>query len=471
MDKLKPDFRALPESEKSRVLSNLNSIVLSELKPVSMGLAVLYLIFAFSHYFFLTDPLRIIMTMTAAITVFTFLILNLLLHKLTIRPENAHPIATIIAIIVIFNSILHLYLSGEPQQSTNLALLILGVGFLFLSTNWYGIILIISGTSWLIVAKVRSDTGNWIHFGFFMLSAIVLSGIIHIIRKQTRIRFELIRNLENQQREALKRTIDALELSKSKYKDLFENADDLIQSVNAEGKFEFVNRAWTDLLGYDEKDCETLFFLDTIRKDNREKCAQLFHEVQKGKISKNVRTVFVSKTGNEIYVEGSINPQIVNGKFIATRAIFRDITERIKAEEELKNLHEELKNVNERLKEAYTDVKFEKDVLQNVLQDEEIGFITDAKGTIIAVTEKARTITGKSRLELLNSLLPEIFDKQSKDAITEALRLANIKNFHSIKATLTGNKPTEIEYTVNFMKLNTIKEKQLLVILRIETEI
>ena len=232
-----------------------------------------------------------------------------------------------------------------------------------------------------------------------------------------------------------------------------------------------MNRAWEELLGYTSNDRKTLIFLDTIREDHHDICTNLFKNVSEGATYKNLETVFVSKSGKEIYVEGSINPQIKDGKFISTRAIFRDITKRKKAEDELKLLHEELKNVNERLKEAYSDVKFEKDVLQNVLQDEEIGFITNSSGLISAVTEKARNLTGKNRLEILNSHLPELFEEAYRESFNEAIRLVNIKNFYSVVAILKTEKSAEIEYIVNIMKLNTLKEKQLLVILRIDTEL
>jgi len=458
------------EIEKSKILTNLNNIVLSELKPVSLGLAALYLIFSISHFFFFSESARIIMTSTAAATVIVLLVINFILHKFTIPPSNAHPVGVLIAFLVLFNGILHLYLTKDPQQTTNLTLLILGTGFLFLSSIWYVAVISITVVSWIIVAVTYAESGNWFHFGFFMLSSIALSSIIHFVRKRTRVHAEESRIIEAKQNLKLKILVSELEESQEKYKDLFENANDLIQSVSADGKFEYVNRAWEELLGYTAEDRKTLIFLDAIREDNREKCANLFKDVSDGATFQNLQTVFVSKTGKEIYVEGSINPQIKNGQFISTRAIFRDISERKKAEDELKRLHEELTNVNERLKEAYSDVKFEKDVLQNVIQDEEIGFITDSSGLITAITEKARIITGKSRLEIMNSPLAELFEEGYKESVKEAVRLANIKNFHSVNAILKTEKPTEIEYIVNIMKLNTLKEKQLLAILRIETE-
>lgn len=459
------------ENDKSAILGKLNATVLKELKPVSLGLALLYLLFTISHYIFLRGQLQLIMTLTAAVTVFLLIIINLALHKFDIPISSAHPIGLLIALIVLFNGILHLYLTDDPLHTTNLALIVLGSGFLFLSTITHLIIAFMTGISWLFVALVSTNRGDWVHFGFFLISSIVLSVIIHVVRRRTRIEAEKIRLSEQKQTEELKQAIIALEESREKYRDLFENANDLIQSVNPDGKFEYVNKAWEELLGYTATDRKHLTLMDIIREDNRKKCQEIFERVSRGESFHNQETVFIAKSGKEIYVEGSINPQMKGDKFIATRAIFRDITTRKAAEEELKRLHAELKNVNERLKEAYTDVKSEKDILSKVIQDEEIGFITDSAGIITAVTDKATQLTGKSRLEILNKPLTEMFEDTSRASITEAIRLGNIKNFHSVDAILKTEKPTDFSYIVNIMRLNSLKEKQLLVILRVETEL
>lgn len=64
-----------------------------------------------------------------------------------------------------------------------------------------------------------------------------------------------------------------------------------------------------------------------------------------------------------------------------------------------------------------------------------------------------------------------MFGDDSKNAVTEAIRLANIKNFHSVDAFLKAEQPTDFNYVVNIMRLNGLKEKQLLVILRIDTNL
>jgi len=48
-----------------------------------------------------------------------------------------------------------------------------------------------------------------------------------------------------------------------------------------------------------------------------------------------IEVTFLSKNGKELYVEGNINAHLKNGKFFSTRGIFRDITFRKLAEEQI----------------------------------------------------------------------------------------------------------------------------------------
>ncbi|OQX81245.1 MAG: hypothetical protein B6D64_02200, partial [Bacteroidetes bacterium 4484_276] len=57
-----------------------------------------------------------------------------------------------------------------------------------------------------------------------------------------------------------KQAEEDLKASEKRYRDLFENANDLIQAVNTNGSFIYVNLAWKKLLGY-KANCPTLPFL------------------------------------------------------------------------------------------------------------------------------------------------------------------------------------------------------------------
>ena len=133
-----------------------------------------------------------------------------------------------------------------------------------------------------------------------------------------------------------KQAEEALRESEEKMRDLFENATDLIQSVAADGHFLYVNRAWLETLGYKEGDIAQMTVYDIIHPDCKEHCMDMFERVMSGEKIEQVQAEFVTKDGKKISVEGSVNCKFIDSKPIATRAIFRDITERLKTEEELR---------------------------------------------------------------------------------------------------------------------------------------
>lgn len=138
-----------------------------------------------------------------------------------------------------------------------------------------------------------------------------------------------------------KRAEAALSESEERYRDLFENASDLIQSVDLNGRFLYVNRAWRQTLGYTEAEIAKLSVFDILHPNCKAKCQETFSRVMSGENIDKVEAVFISKNGQKISVEGSINGKFVDKKPVATRAIFRDITERLKAEAALRQQQEQ----------------------------------------------------------------------------------------------------------------------------------
>ncbi|MFC2014886.1 PAS domain S-box protein, partial [Chloroflexota bacterium] len=137
-----------------------------------------------------------------------------------------------------------------------------------------------------------------------------------------------------------KRTEEELRESEERYRDLFENANDLIQSVTPEGSFLYVNKAWREKLGYNEEEITTLTVWDIIHPDSVPHCTEAFQKVISGETVNNVEAVFVAKDGILITVEGNANCRVEEGKVVASRGIFRDITARKQAEELYRNLSE-----------------------------------------------------------------------------------------------------------------------------------
>lgn len=125
-----------------------------------------------------------------------------------------------------------------------------------------------------------------------------------------------------------RRMEEALRESEEKFRDLFENANDLIQSVDGNGRFAYVNRKWLETLGYTHEEVKELTLTDILREDQIPHCMENFKRVSQGESVSEMQSVFVSKNGLEIHVEGNVSPRMKDGELVETRGIFRDITER-----------------------------------------------------------------------------------------------------------------------------------------------
>ncbi|MDO8283104.1 MAG: PAS domain S-box protein [Thermodesulfovibrionia bacterium] len=120
--------------------------------------------------------------------------------------------------------------------------------------------------------------------------------------------------------------------SEERYRELFDNAHDLIQSVSPDGKFIYVNNAWLQTMGYTMKELQSITMFDLIDPSCMGHCMELFKKVMSGEPQRNIEAIFIAKDGHKVEVEGNVGCRIIDGNPGATHGIFRDITERKKSE-------------------------------------------------------------------------------------------------------------------------------------------
>lgn len=128
---------------------------------------------------------------------------------------------------------------------------------------------------------------------------------------------------------------EALRASEERYRDLVESAMDLIQSVTPDGRYQYVNPAWREALGYEEEEISSLTLREVIHPDDLEHCLDILKRVTSGERIRGAEARFVSKDGSVLRVEGDINPFIQGNRVTHTVGIFRDVTEQRAAEEAL----------------------------------------------------------------------------------------------------------------------------------------
>jgi PAS domain S-box-containing protein len=135
-----------------------------------------------------------------------------------------------------------------------------------------------------------------------------------------------------------KQAEETLKESEERYRNLFENAHDMIQSVSSDGRFLYVNQAWNQTMGYTNEDLRTLTIFNILHPSCKADCMEAFRKVMSGEAQNNVQVTFIAKDGRPIEAEGNVSCRFLKDGVVASQGIFRDITERKRAEvEKLKN--------------------------------------------------------------------------------------------------------------------------------------
>jgi PAS domain S-box-containing protein len=140
----------------------------------------------------------------------------------------------------------------------------------------------------------------------------------------------------------------ALIESEQRYREIFDNANDLIYTHDLEGNFTSLNRTGEQLTGYSKSEAMSMNFAQVVVPDQ----VELARQMLKRKLdNQDVATVYeldiLSKSNRRITLEMSTRLIYRDGKVVGVQGIGRDITERKRAEAELLRRNQELGALNE----------------------------------------------------------------------------------------------------------------------------
>ena len=128
---------------------------------------------------------------------------------------------------------------------------------------------------------------------------------------------------------------EALHQSQQQYHHLLESTHDLIQSVAPDGRFLFVNQAWLKTLGYAQAHLASLTIADIIHPRSLSHWNSVRARVLVEETGQYLQATLVAQDGRSILVEGTLIGQHVDGNLVALHGFFRDITERVRLQEQL----------------------------------------------------------------------------------------------------------------------------------------
>jgi hypothetical protein len=126
----------------------------------------------------------------------------------------------------------------------------------------------------------------------------------------------------------VERTRRALHESEERYRDLFENASDIIQIMDTDGQLTYVNPAWRRTLGYDNNDAVTMNLCDTMDEQQAAVARATLQRLRAGMPLEEVAWQLQTKAGKLLEFEGSADCQRSNGQILGFRVILHDVTQR-----------------------------------------------------------------------------------------------------------------------------------------------
>lgn len=137
--------------------------------------------------------------------------------------------------------------------------------------------------------------------------------------------------------------------SEERYRNILDNMEEAYYEVDLKGDLTFFNSTAMTNLGYSNDEMMGMNFRKYVDRENEQKVFEAFHRVfVTGEPSKGVDWELISKNGEKRPIESSISLiRDANGNPVGFRGIIRDITERKRSEEDLRESERKFRSLTE----------------------------------------------------------------------------------------------------------------------------
>lgn len=131
--------------------------------------------------------------------------------------------------------------------------------------------------------------------------------------------------------------VNALKISEARYKELIETINEVVFSLNAQGRITYLSPSFETLTGLKATDTVGKHFKNLIHPDDQGLLSQEMTKLFNGNISITRYRLLIAK-GQLCWMQASSKPLIVNERVIGVNGILTDITVQVQAQEEKKAL-------------------------------------------------------------------------------------------------------------------------------------
>jgi PAS domain S-box-containing protein len=233
------------------------------------------------------------------------------------------------------------------------------------------------------------------------------------------------RLLSSMQRSAHESTERALPEKEAHYWELFENASDLIYTLDMHGHFTTINKTGERLLGYARDELVCMKLTDIMSPESLTHSRQMRIMQEAGTAWATYEVEVITKDNQRVPLEVSTQLIYREGKPVGVQGIGRDMTERKLAEEALKQANDELETrvaqrtaelqcINEQLHLEIAERRQAEAHYWELFENaSDLVYTIDMRGHLTSLNKAGERILGYSRDEVVGRELAKIVSPES----------------------------------------------------------
>lgn len=142
---------------------------------------------------------------------------------------------------------------------------------------------------------------------------------------------------EAEERRSRRQAEEALRASEERYRELIENANDIVFTTDLRGNFTSLNRAGEQVSGYDRDELRHMNMAEVLTPEGQERALEMIHQKLTDNRPTRYQVVLIARDGHLVPLEISTRLIYHNDVPVGIQGIARDTTERLRAEEELRS--------------------------------------------------------------------------------------------------------------------------------------